>query len=137
VLRHFSGHSSSVTSVAFSPDGKTLASGSKDHTIKLWDVASGLELLTLKGHSSPTAVAFSPDGKTLADESDKNSARLWSISTGTMLALARSASAYSGELSRDGKTLARISDNVDKLIEVATSKEIHTIRPHPTPTQSL
>src|SRR5437763_595449 len=65
------GHSGGVTSVAISPDGTTLASGSRDNTIKLWDVATGRELRTLKGHSNSDnsvgftveSVAFSPDGK--------------------------------------------------------------------------
>ncbi|MEC4817872.1 MAG: AAA family ATPase, partial [Scytonema sp. PMC 1069.18] len=58
------GHSSWVMSVVFSPDGKHIASGSSDNTIKLWDVNSGKELKTLKGHSSwVMSVVFSPDGK--------------------------------------------------------------------------
>lgn len=56
-----------VSSVAFSPNGKTLASGGGDNMIKLWDVASGRELPSLAGHSNPVwSVAFSPDGQTLA-----------------------------------------------------------------------
>src|SRR5690349_12945796 len=66
----FRGHKSVVASVAYSPDGKTLASGSQDKTIKLWDVATGKEQATLKGHTSAVmSVAYSPDGKTLASGS--------------------------------------------------------------------
>jgi hypothetical protein len=61
------GHADDVLCVAFAPDGKTLASGSKDTTIKLWDVASEKVTATFKGDGRPVnSVAFSPDGKTLA-----------------------------------------------------------------------
>ena len=67
------GHRFGVDSVAFSPDGRTLASGSHDKTIKLWDAATGQALRTLAGHSSIVeSVVFSPDGKTLASGSDGN-----------------------------------------------------------------
>jgi dipeptidyl aminopeptidase/acylaminoacyl peptidase len=57
------GHTREVTSVAFSPDGARLASGSADNTVKLWDARTGQETLTLKGHTNGvTSVAFSPDG---------------------------------------------------------------------------
>ena len=66
------GHTDPVDSVAFSPDGKTLASGSDDDTVRLWDVATGQQIGSpLTGHTGAvTSVAFSPDGKTLASGSD-------------------------------------------------------------------
>ncbi|MEH2217176.1 MAG: ribosome assembly protein 4, partial [Nostoc sp.] len=77
------GHSSTVKSVGFSPDGKTLASGSYDNTIKLWDVSTGKAIKTLTGHSSRVfSVGFSPDGKTLASGSYDNTIKLWDVSTG-------------------------------------------------------
>ena len=53
--------------MAFSPDGKRLASAGQDETVKVWDAGTGQEILTLKGHTEHvTSVAFSPDGKRLA-----------------------------------------------------------------------
>jgi hypothetical protein len=72
------GHSNSVISVAFSPDGKTLASASADNTIKLWNLQSQKSIATLAGHSdSVFSVAWSPDGKTLASASDDNTIKVW------------------------------------------------------------
>ena len=76
------GHSSDVHSVAFSPDGQTLASGSRDRTINLWDLTSGAQKATLKGHSSYVfSVAFSPDGQTLASGRFDHTVKLWDVAS--------------------------------------------------------
>jgi WD40 repeat protein len=79
------GHTGAIKSIAFSPDGKLIASGSDDKTIKLWDVTTGKQLHSLEGHTfGVTSVAFSPDGKLIASGSsyDDRSIRLWDVSTG-------------------------------------------------------
>lgn len=81
-----SSHSRSVRTVAFSPDGLVLGSGSDDCTIKLWDTATGQEMHELAGHKkSVTAIAFSPDGVLLASASEDHTLRLWNVATGQEL----------------------------------------------------
>jgi len=73
------GHADRVSSVAFSRDGRTLASASGDGTVRLWDVRTRKALgAPLKGHTAPvSSVAFSPDGRTLASASADGTIRLW------------------------------------------------------------
>ncbi len=79
------GHSGWVYSVAFSPDGKLLASGSSDQTIKLWDAATGTELRSLRGHTyNVEAVVFSRDGKLLVSLSGGNEIKIWNLPQGTL-----------------------------------------------------
>ena len=75
------GHAGPVTSVAFSPDGKTLASGNTDGTIRMWDMASGRPI-GQPPHRPPRrhlSVAFSPDGKTLASGNVDHTVQLWDL----------------------------------------------------------
>jgi WD40 repeat protein len=75
-----------VRSVAFAPDGALLASASGDRTVRLWRVANGALLRTLKGHTaSVLSVAFAPDGATLVSGSYDRTVRLWRVADGALL----------------------------------------------------
>jgi WD40 repeat protein/tRNA A-37 threonylcarbamoyl transferase component Bud32 len=127
------GHSSSVTSVAFSPDSRTLASGSWDKTIKLWDVQSQREIAALTGHSNwVTSVAFSPDGRTLASGSYKT-IKLWDVQSQREIATLTGHSNWvkSVAFSPDGRRLASGSEeNTIKLWDVQSHREITTLTGH-------
>ena len=103
------GHTDRVMSVSFSPDGKTIASGSHDETIRLWETSTGKLIRTLTGHTgSIMSVSFSPDGKTIASGGYDNTIRLWETSTGKLIRtlIEHTDSVMSVSFSPDGKTIA-------------------------------
>ena len=86
IIARLKGHKHTITCLAFSAIGNCLASGSKDGTVILWDVARRKILATLPGHKDMvTVVAFTPDGKTLASGSHDNRVRLWDVAIGKEL----------------------------------------------------
>ena len=128
------GHSNSAYSAVFSPDGKTIVSGSSDNTIKLWDAVSGNLKQTLTGHSDfVVSIAFSPDGKTFASGSVDNTIKLWDASSG---ALKQTLSGHSNwvrsvAFSPDGKTVASGSnDKTIKLWDAASGALKQTLSGH-------
>ncbi|MCT7973012.1 NACHT and WD repeat domain-containing protein, partial [Laspinema olomoucense] len=127
-------HQESVNSIAFSPDGKTLASGGDDNTIKLWNVETWEEIYTLPGHQdSVWSIAFSPDGKTLASGSKDKTIKLWNVETWEEIHTlpGHQNSVWSIAFSPDGKTLASGSeDKTIKLWNVETRKEIQPLTGH-------
>ena len=130
------GHTSIASSFAFSPDGTTLASGHRDGTLRLWDVATGTLQQTLIGPTSwVESVAFSPDGTTLASGggSGDGTVRLWDVATGTVqhTLTEHTDRVYSVAFSPDGRTLASGSwDNTIRLWDVATGTRQHTLTAH-------
>jgi WD40 repeat protein len=124
------GHTNYIVSVAFSPDGKQIVSGSWDTTLKLWDAATGREIRTFAGHSDwVRSVAFSPDGQQVLSGSGDKTLKLWDAATGREI---RTFSGHSNRVnsvafSPDGKqALSGSNDNTLKLWDIATGREIRT-----------
>jgi WD40 repeat protein len=128
VLRLFEGHRDYVRDVAFSPDGKYLASASRDGSVRLWDVATGKEIRRLADDLREFwAVAYSPDGKYVA-ASGFSGVLMWEVATGKFV---HRFGEQGGELrclafSPDGKTLVAPSSGVS-FYDVATGKELRRI----------
>ena len=144
------GHTKPINAVVFSPDGRWIASGGKDDTIKIWDLATGYVLRTLYAHSSNVnALAVSPDGKFLAsasgDMTDKrdlstfkrggivggmadNTVRVWDVLTGREIRVLRGHELPVGGVafSTDGRSLTTASGDSVKVWDLSTGNELRS-----------
>ncbi|MBV7336044.1 hypothetical protein KFU94_48985 [Chloroflexi bacterium TSY] len=140
-LTEYTGHSDWVLSVVWSPDGRSLASGSDDNTIKLWDVESGETLQTLTGHSSSVrSVAWSPDGRSLASGSDDSSIKVWDVENGKTLQTLTGHSGWVRSVvwSPDGRSLASGSDDSSiKVWDVERGETLQTLTGHSSSVRSV
>lgn len=120
-----------VTSVAFSSDRMFALSGSRDKTLKLWDVSTGRAIRTFEGHSDGVnSVAYSPNGKLALSGSDDNTLKLWDIPTGKLIHTfeGHKNSVTSIAFSPNGKSiLSGSEDRTIKLWNISTDKEIITL----------
>ena len=125
------GHSGAVYSVAYDNDGKRLVTASADKTVRIWDAATGRQLMVLRGHTGAVYRAvFSPDGQLVATASADKTVRIWEAATGKQIRSinGHSAAVNSVAFSPDGKSLLTASDDTTaRLWQVASGKELHAL----------
>ena len=129
------GHLQQPRSLAFSPDGQTLASGAEDRTVRLWRVSDGAMINAMEGHTAAVSdVAFSPDGQTLASASEDFTVRLWRVSDGALLrTFQHPTGVLSVSFSPDGQFLA--SGALDRNLRLWRVKDgqLLSVLPHQAP----
>jgi serine/threonine protein kinase len=132
-LQTFIGHRGRVTAVSWSPDGKLLATASRDGTAKVWEAAGGREIFTLQGHAGGVlSLAWSADGKRLATGSADGTAKVWDAAGGReLLTLGKQSGLWSLSWSPDGKLLATGGeDGTAKVWDAAGGRQPLTLKGH-------
>ena len=123
-----------VTTLAFNPDGKTLASGGNDEVIRFWDVSTGELQLTFAAHANTIDfLRYSPDGKFLVSQGGDNNVCLWDAHTGEFLQMlttrTEGVTSIDIDFSKDGKTLVSVnSDETVRLWNPYTGEQLKTIK---------
>jgi hypothetical protein len=118
-LKDLRGHEGAVWAAGFSPDGARIVSGSYDQTVRVWDAASGKQLLVLRGHEGPVwAAGFSPDGARIVSGSDDKTVRVWDAASGKELLVLRGheGPVYAVGFSPDGTRI--VSGSWDQTVRV-------------------
>ena len=131
------GHTSAVTALAFTADGRWIASGGQDKTIRIWEIATGREQRILTGHTNAiTALAFSPNGQELASSSEDGTVRMWDPATGTSSATSSLGAGFAEDVvfSPDGRFWVASAGAADEggnsviaIYDAISGEKIHAI----------
>jgi serine/threonine protein kinase len=134
LLYTYRGHSDGVNAVAWSPDGKRIASGGQDNTVQVWDAVDGGNVFTYRGHSDPVAaVAWSPDGRRIASGGWDNTVQVWDAADGghAFTYHGHSVAVFAVAWSPDGRRIASGSgDNTVRVWDAADGGHAFTYRGH-------
>ncbi len=133
-LLTLTGHAGSVNAVAVTPDGQRAVSASEDHTLKVWDLESGLELRTLTGHSREVyAVAVTDGGQRAVSASDDKTLKVWDVASGRELRtlIGHAGPVWAAAVTPDGQRAVSASgDKTLKVWELGSGIELHTLTGH-------